>query len=79
MALCVVLSMSACICTGPETRPMAEESAVVLTELTDELPQGAVYQEAYERAKSEITMENAADRLREIDQAIRREQEELRR
>jgi hypothetical protein len=36
---------------------------------------GAVYKEAYERARSEVTADNARDRLEELERAIDREAE----
>lgn len=39
---------------------------------------GAVYQEAYDRALSELNADNAHERLVEIERLVRREREELR-
>ncbi len=80
-----MLFFSSCICAGPESAVTTGDEKIVLGELVGEdeieatgMAQGALYQQAYERAQAEINIDNAAKTLDAIDKAVRREREEYR-
>jgi hypothetical protein len=76
-AAALVLSLAGC--EGCREAPVEEQSdEIAMPPLPEEVPQpGAVYREAYDNAKKEITMDNAHDRLDDIEKQVAREREAL--
>jgi hypothetical protein len=75
--LAAAVALSGCDCSGGEAPGGA--AGVEMPPLPDDVPQqGSIYREAYDKAKKELTMDNARDRLDEIERLVVREREELR-
>lgn len=75
----VAVALHGCDSCSDEVAPPAADGAAVApragfgSSAADGVAAGTVYKEAHERAKAEITPDNASDRLREIERSIDRE------
>ncbi len=75
----LALPLSACQCGAEEIAKPQSVSHADLGELPTDIPiPRSVYQNAFDTAQAEITAENVAERLQELEKTILRETDSLR-